>query len=64
MIDRRPLCPPCEPPGRILILPNGSARSSEITTKRSTSRSGFLSKQLTASPLKFMNVCGLASSAF
>ena len=62
MIDLRPFCPPCVPFGRILIVPNGKARSSEITISRSTDRSVFAIRQLTASPLKFMNVCGFASS--
>ena len=47
---------------RIRIVPNGSARSSEITISFSTAHPAFSSRQLTASPLRFMYVCGFASS--
>ena len=36
MIDLKPLCPPCVPFGRIRIVPNGNARSSEMTISLST----------------------------
>ena len=62
MIDLSPFCPPCEPRGRIRIFPNGRARSSEITISSVSTLSGFETRQLTASPLKFINVCGLTSS--
>src|SRR6266403_4094599 len=58
-----PLWPPADPRSRIRIFPNGKARSSDITINWSpgSSRLCFASKQETACPLKFINVCGLTS---
>src|SRR5437867_3264398 len=53
IIDRKPLCPPCVPFGLIRKVPNGSARSSEMTINLSTDLSSFASRQLTVSPLRF-----------
>ena len=59
-IDRRPLCPPCEPDSRNRSLPNGSAKSS-VTTRSSPSGTRSLASSLrTAIPESFMNVWGLA----
>ena len=54
MIDRSPLCPPCEPDSRKRSFPNGSAKSSAMT---SISPSGTRSRARslrTALPESFM----------
>src|SRR5580693_2036541 len=57
-----PLCPASDPFGRTRIVFHGSASSSYTRIKRPGVNSYRSSKPFTDGPLKFMKVCGLATT--
>src|SRR5882672_10971643 len=63
MIDFKPLCPPALPRARRRIVPKGKAKSSLMTISDlpASASSSFAIRQASASPLKFMKVCGFTS---
>src|SRR6266568_625931 len=60
--DFAPLCVPGLPRSRMRIVPQGRSRSSQTTSRPAGPSSYFSSSSRTATPLRFMNVCGLAKS--
>ena len=54
MIERSPLCPPCEPDSRNRSLPKGSAKSSAITSMSASGTRLLASSLRTAMPESFM----------
>jgi hypothetical protein len=65
MIDFKPLCPPALPRSRNRNRAKRQARSSLITIQRPGRILDLMLRirQETASPLRFMNVCGFTSRA-
>src|SRR5208282_4581096 len=59
---RNPLCPPLPPLVRNRICPSGKSASSTTTNNSATGTFSQLTSALTASPLRFMYVCGFAST--
>src|SRR5580693_690690 len=62
MIDFKPLCPPALPRSRIRSMPHGNAASSLSTIISAALHSYPSSSIRTAAPLRFIIVCGLAST--